>query len=349
MKKISIVILAYNSLEETTRPCLESIYRSKNNVEFETIVVDNYSTDGTREYLLEVKNKFKNLNVILNEKNYGYAAGNNIGIKSTRSDYYILLNNDTIVTDFWLDKMVDFFEKHLDVGLVGPVSNSVGNEQRLFIKGLQEEHEILEFGNKWTGFSSGDYFFTEMLGFFCVGIRREVFDKIGLLDENFGLGMFEDDDFCLRSKKEGYKLACMEDIFILHKGSISFNKLGFKLNKLFIENQAKFERKHKMQWRTHNSVSTFVKLLKHYISLTDYTNVEKFKFKTENRLNALNELFPSDFDINLQYLYSKKYELDQIEETKLWVFLKLYLKFKNKFKRDGLKGLLSSVKVILKR
>ncbi|MDP1722742.1 MAG: glycosyltransferase, partial [Candidatus Gottesmanbacteria bacterium] len=95
----------------------------------------------------------------------------------------------------------------------------------------------------------GVWFTTEKLGFFCVAMRRTLLDKIGYLDEKFGIGMFEDDDYCIRAKKAGFTFAVVEDCFVYHKGSVSFGKLAAESHcALFEKNKAYFREKHGIEW-----------------------------------------------------------------------------------------------------
>ncbi len=124
MPKVIIIVLSYNSLEETTKPCLESIFAAQSDADFEVLVVDNASTDDTRDYLQQLQAQHANLKLILNRENKGFAGGNNAGIRAADADFYVLLNSDTRVTDHWLDKMLAFANEHPEVGLLGPVSNT---------------------------------------------------------------------------------------------------------------------------------------------------------------------------------------------------------------------------------
>ncbi|HPZ08938.1 MAG TPA: glycosyltransferase [Candidatus Eremiobacteraeota bacterium] len=303
MEKISIIILSYNSLEETTKPCLQSIYKVKTLIPFEVIVVDNFSTDGTRDYLLSVCNKYNNFRYILNDKNYGFSGGNNIGIRAAEGDYYILLNSDTIVTDYWLDKIDRFFEVHSEVGMAGPVSNSVGNEQCIYVKGKTEE-EIMKEGILWAEKYSDHFFYTSMIGFFCVAIRKEVIDSVGFLDESYGLGMFEDDDYCFRVIEKGYKLACLEDVFIYHKGSISFKKYD-KLEELFHNNRKKFEDKFKIKWKSHYNTDSFIFVILHYMELMNDRNFLDIKEKIRNRLEIMKQFDYASKDLECRNFWKE--------------------------------------------
>ena len=127
----SIVVLCYNGLEETTRPCMESIIANTPEGRYELIVVDNASADGTADYLKTFAARHENVRLLLNETNRGYAGGNNDGIKLAQGQYIVLLNNDTLVPGGWLEKLLKLFNEQSDVGLVGPVTNAAGNEQRI--------------------------------------------------------------------------------------------------------------------------------------------------------------------------------------------------------------------------
>ena len=117
--KLSIIIVSYNT-KKLLRDCLESIKKSliQDKITAEIIIVDNNSTDGTREYLKKVKN---NLKVIFNKENAGFAKGNNQGIKEARGKYVLLLNSDTVITekDFF-SQTIAFLEKNNQLGILGP-------------------------------------------------------------------------------------------------------------------------------------------------------------------------------------------------------------------------------------
>jgi GT2 family glycosyltransferase/galactitol-specific phosphotransferase system IIB component len=246
--RASLVVLTYNQLEDGTKPCIESIYRNTNINDFELIIVDNNSSDGTKEYLKYLGNKYSNVKIQLNTINKGYAAGNNDGMLLAEADYIVLLNNDILVTPRWLDNLLCNFEKDSQIGLIGPITNSVGNEQIVNIKDIAEEnYEYL--AREYTEKNKEVICETEKLGFFAVAIRREIIERVGLLDDNFGIGMFEDDDYCIRVRNLGYKLIFTEGCFIYHKGSLSFNKLTVETyQEIFEKNRNYFFSKHGIHW-----------------------------------------------------------------------------------------------------
>jgi GT2 family glycosyltransferase len=322
MTKVTIIVLSYNLLEETTKPCLESIFAAQTDSDFEVLVVDNASTDNTRDYLRQLQARHENLKLIFNRENKGFAAGNNVGIRAAEADFYVLLNSDTRVTDHWLDKMLAFAAAHPEVGMIGPVSNSVCNEQLLHLPG-EGKDAVLEAGRLYAARQKESWFYTSMLGFFCVMIRKEVFDKIGLLDEQFGLGFFEDDDFCLRARERGFRLACLEGVFIYHSGGACFSRLA--LGDLARKNRRLFEQKHACRWRFSFRIGVFLDLLDSIVTHAPADGLEQSLERIANRLKVIRafdlECFDhpvrADFDDDsLDSIQSKNLQLQMCREEK---------------------------------
>lgn len=245
---VSIVVLAYNGCEALTRPCIESLLKNTEPGTYELILVDNASSDSTPQFLTQLASEYSNIKLCLNTENKGYAGGNNDGIRLAKGQYVVLLNNDTLVGPGWLAPMLNLLSTHRNVGLVGPLTNSAGNEQRVNLPNLNEKN-FVEVAGQYAVLQRGRWFETDKLGFFCVVGRRELFEKNGLLDEQFGIGMFEDDDYCVRVRQAGYKLAIVEDGFVYHKGSMSFKKLPSEdYLKFFDANRTYFLNKHQLAW-----------------------------------------------------------------------------------------------------
>jgi GT2 family glycosyltransferase len=246
-KLTSIIVLSYNNLEITTKPCIESILKNTRSENYELIIVDNASTDKTQNYLKEISSKNQHVKLCLNESNKGFSAGNNDGIRISSGEYIVLLNNDTLVPKGWLKPLIKNLSKR-NVGLVGPLTNSAGNEQCINIENLNESNYEKKIKHYLSNHHS-EVHETQRLGFFCVAMNREVLNTIGYLEERFGVGMFEDDDYCIRVLKKKYLILIAEDCFVFHKGSISFNKLSTDIyRELFEKNKILFESIHKTQW-----------------------------------------------------------------------------------------------------
>jgi beta-1,4-mannosyl-glycoprotein beta-1,4-N-acetylglucosaminyltransferase len=173
--KFSVIIPTYKHLSDCLKPCLESIIKYTD-TDIEVIVVANgCSNDGTREFVESLGFKL----IWFNEA-IGYTKATNEGIKVATGDYIILLNNDTILLDQpknqWLEMLVDPFEKNEKVGITGPMYVHCPFADRNF------------------------------LIFFCVCIKRELFDRVGLLDEIFSPGFGEDSDFCIKAQNAGCEI-----------------------------------------------------------------------------------------------------------------------------------------------
>ena len=243
----SIIILTYNNLDYT-RQCLESIYNQTDEPEFEIILVDNASQDGTPEYLSSFAKQHPNVQLILNHENNGFAHGNNQGAAISSGDYLVFLNNDVIVTQGWLTGLI----RHLQdptIGMVGPVTNFSGNESRIQVD-YQDISQMQEFAKRYTQANRGRIFEIKMLAFYCVALRRQVFFDVGGLDQRYKIGMFEDDDFARSLHEKGYKTICAEDVFIHHWGNASFSKLAFEdYWNTYHENRLLYEEKWGVKWQ----------------------------------------------------------------------------------------------------
>ena len=247
--KVSIIIVTYNNLN-LTRMCLESIFTKTGYPNYEIIVVDNASTDGTREFLRSQQQERDNVRIILNNQNEGFAAANNKGIRESGGELLVLLNNDTIVTRGWLTGLLRHL-KNPETGLVGPVTNSIGNEAKITVE-YRKLSAMDRFAENYTQANRGKSFEIPVLAMFCLALRRETADRIGPLDERFSVGMFEDDDYSLRARKAGMKVICAEDVFIHHFGRASFDRLAAaEYQRIFEENRKRYENKWGIKWAPH--------------------------------------------------------------------------------------------------
>src|SRR6266404_2252190 len=248
--RVSIIIVSYNNLV-LNKLCLESLVRNTEYPNYEIIVVDNASKDGTPAYLRYMNAHFPSISIILNDGNNGFARANNQGIARSTGDYIVLLNNDTIVPPGWLSRLL----RHLDngeIGMIGPLTNFVGNEAKLDVD-YQTWGEMEAFAARHVWDHDGESADIYMLAMFCVAFKRDTYDEIGPLDEQFGLGMFEDDDYAQRMKAKGYRVMCAADAFVHHFGQAAFKKLieDGRYNPLFDENRSYFETKWNVEWVPH--------------------------------------------------------------------------------------------------
>ena len=239
---ISIVVLTYNNLEYT-RQCLHSLETHTDYDNVEVIVVDNASSDESPAFLAAWAEAGPRRRFIANDANLGFSAGNNVGLRVAKGEYLVMLNNDTYVTPGWLRTLRNQIRRHPQAGLVGPVTNNIGNEAKIdIVYGTMEE--MVERAGVYTRAHAGQSFPVRTSAFFCVMISRQAYELVGGLDEQFGVGFFEDDDYCRRLEQNGLQRRCVEDAFVHHQLSASFNKLKAEVKqKLFEQNKALYEAK----------------------------------------------------------------------------------------------------------
>jgi GT2 family glycosyltransferase len=262
---LSIIIVSWNTRELTLK-CLESIFNFlSNKIDFEVFVVDNHSTDGTVEHVTQTFRSAKNLRIIENRENLGFAKANNLALKQARGEFILLLNPDTELIDDSLLKLIDFLQTDATIGLAGPkLLNSdltLQKSCRQFPTLLDQIFIQLKFYNLWPEKIKiiRDYF---MLDFLhdqiravdqimgaAMLIKREVMVKVGFLDEKFW-ALFEEVDFCKRAKDVGYQTYFYPDAKIIHHKEQSFRQLpSLKKQINFNRSLYHYFKKHKPWWQ----------------------------------------------------------------------------------------------------
>jgi GT2 family glycosyltransferase/glycosyltransferase involved in cell wall biosynthesis len=226
---VDIVVCVHNALPDVQR-CLESVIRHTT-PPYILILVDDGSDAPAREYLKGFTRE-NSATLLRNERATGYTRAANRGLQNTSASYVVLLNSDTVVTPGWLDRLVACAESDSRVGMVGPLSNTAS---------WQSIPEI-EFKGDWspnplpagvTPAAMGEYVAFDsarlyptlsFLNGFCLLIRRQVLDELGYFDEeNFGSGYGEEDDYTLRARKVGWRLALADDAYVYHAHSRSYS------------------------------------------------------------------------------------------------------------------------------
>jgi len=233
-KMISIIILTFNQLEDTKR-CYESLLKNPPE-DYEVIFVDNGSKDGTAEYLKKVKAGNGRLKLIFNEINLGFSKANNQAMKIADGEYVLLLNNDVVLTEGWIQRLVACAESDAEIGVAGPCTNNAVGQQVVGTGTKLDEQEIQRFAAVQLISNAGCWIDVHRIIGFCMLIKREVIAKIGMLDERFGPGGFEDYDFCLRVMQAGYKIMIASDVFVYHIGGKGYTKNNLDYNKLRAQN-----------------------------------------------------------------------------------------------------------------
>jgi hypothetical protein len=192
--------------------------------------------------------------VVRSETNAGFAAAANLGLAASKRPLLVLLNNDTVVAPGWLAAL----GRHLadpGVGAVGPVTNRIGNEAELPAAeaAYTTYSEFLDVAGKRLVSQAAKRFSIPMLALFCTAFRRDVVDRIGPLDESFGLGTFEDDDYAMRLRRAGFRLVCADDVLVHHFGEGTIGELApdGTYGELFETNRRIFEKKWNVEWKPH--------------------------------------------------------------------------------------------------
>ena len=139
--------------------------------------------------------------------------------------------------------MVGHLDRSPEIGVVGPLTNNIGNEAKLDIR-YDGMDEMMQKAGLHTRAHPGQRLPLRTAAFFCVAMRRDVYERVGDMDEAFGVGFFEDDDYCRRVEQAGLEVACAEDVFVHHHLSASFDALRAERRQaLFEANKALYEEK----------------------------------------------------------------------------------------------------------
>jgi GT2 family glycosyltransferase len=247
---VSILIVTYNC-DEFIGPCLDSVARNTSWPNYEVIVIDNQSTDGSAEVAAERAASDPRIRFIRHDSNAGFAAANNIAARFAHGDYLLFLNPDTIVTPGWVGRLVRHFERSSAIGAVAAVTNFSGNETKINTD-YRDVLEMQNFASELAVKHDGEARNIDMAALYCVLVSKAVWETVGQLDEGFEVGTFEDDDFSLRIRNAGYRVIAAEDCFIHHFGNGSFAKLPSKESmRIFEHNRQRFERKWQTVWKPH--------------------------------------------------------------------------------------------------
>lgn len=219
---LSLVVLGYGKFEAVTRHCLESLRPWLQDPDIEVLVVDNGSPDTSADQTRRWCDANPGARCVVSDSNRGFAGGMNWGASQARGRWLMLVNNDTVFPALALDAMKRVLgEVPGNVAMLGPVTNAAGNGQRLW--NPQASHaQWLEVGEELHRCPTHQLMPTYRCDFFCIAIRHDVWQELGGLDADFGMGYYEDFDFSLRLRAAGYEQMITEDVFVLHAGSASF-------------------------------------------------------------------------------------------------------------------------------
>jgi len=228
---VTVSIVSYNT-RDLLRECLRSIYQESKSVAFEVFVVDNDSADGSADM---VEREFPAVNLIRSPENGGFARGNNSALRKAGGRYYLLLNPDTQLVNDAIGRLVAYMDAHPRVGGAGSMlledDRSVQTVCRRFSRIRHEIGELMPLLNRLrTDWLSRDYLpdrfdygaegETDYVQGACLMVRREAADEVGLLDERFFM-YSEEEDWCFRLKRAGWRVMYVPDAVIVHYRGMS--------------------------------------------------------------------------------------------------------------------------------
>lgn len=210
--RVDIIIPVWNQ-HEVTMACLYGIIKNTG-YPYRLILIDNGSEDETRQYLETLKkNSPCKIELIRNEKNLGFVKAVNQGLRSSKAPYVCVMNNDTIPAPGWLERLIEFSEANKEAGLMNPLCDG-------------DPLVSIEDHGRNAGLHRGSYMEMNQCFLFATLIKKEVIEKIGYLDEGFGMGCCEDADYARRAGAAGYRCVRVDSAYVHHKHTVSFSALG---------------------------------------------------------------------------------------------------------------------------
>ena len=249
--KVGVVVVSWNGVA-LTRRCVESVLHDPLADDVDLVLVDNASTDGTPAWLDEIATHPR-VRVIRNADNCGFAAACNQGLAAAAErspELLVILNNDLVVTPGWTATLRAHLRADPRIGLIGPVTNNIGNEARIDTR-YQDLADMPREQRTRTAAAAGRSFDIPVLAFFCVAMPLDVYRQVGGLDENFGTGFFEDDDYCQRVRRLGRRLVCAEDVFVHHELSASFARIDQGARQALFERNRRYYESKWGPWQRH--------------------------------------------------------------------------------------------------
>ena len=222
-----IVLTVWNE-PKITRDCIDSLVKHTH-YPYRIIIVDNGSQQETMEYLKSLRER-RDLDILLirNEQNVGFVKAGNQGLAAATAPYVCLLSNDTLFGDGWLTEIIKVAEGNPEIGIVNPFFNTSGEY-------LPDDSAVDSYAKGLKGLKGKWQEMGQCVGF-CMFIKKQVMDKIGLLDEIFAPYFFEETDFCRRADKAGFKCAMAKASYVYHIGSATLKKRPSEREKVYMKN-----------------------------------------------------------------------------------------------------------------
>jgi len=248
-RKVTIIVLTWNGLHYTKR-CLATLVEKTRFSNYEILVADNGSTDGTLEFL----QSHESIRLLINGSNLGFARGNNRAIAQADplSDI-VLLNNDTeIIQADWLDRLQALAHSAAEIGVVGcRLSRPEGILQHAGTFMPAETFWGQQIGSDEKDINQyNEDRDVEGVVFACVYLKKEVLSDVGVLNEDY-FSYFEDTDYCFRAREKGYRVVCCGSVTVAHHENVSTSVNGVTLKDIFLPSQRVFRRSWESKLKAH--------------------------------------------------------------------------------------------------
>lgn len=355
MIKCDIITLTWNQLD-IIKSFVESFLL---NITLSTrlIIIDNGSTDGTKDYLLSLRDtsncKFE---IILNKENKGACKGRNQGIVLSNAPYICVVDNDVDFTKDWLNEIILIFERHKNIGIISPNSNALGTR-------LPKNSSLQKFAQQLGEKHKSTFIETPFCISFCMVIRRDVIKKVGGFSEEFSPIFFEDTDYSMKAQKAGYLVGTASGSYVLHQEHGSLKEMGEKQKeKFFLRSRKIFFKKWgkilRIAWIV-NDYREFVANLDRIIALArngnfvwiftkDATRLRSAIFKRNNFIDHSGIRFiefRNIFDLAWKILKKKKKYEPIIGRNKFihWTFSKFGYKVLNDLDENKIEKIKKSI------
>lgn len=289
---LSVLILGFRNFSQTTLPCLETLLPWSDDDRIEIILQDNGSDDDASILARAWCERHPKIQFLPGNQNLGFAGGMNWGASYARGEWLLLVNNDTLFPDKTLDALLSVLHNApTEVAMVAPVTNAAGNAQRLWLPAMNHP-DMMALGAQLHASPTGLLLPLYRCDFFCIAVRRNIWNALGGLDTDFGLGYYEDFDFSLRLRESGWQQVMTEDVFVLHVGSATF-KASPQAKLLMKKNKALLKAKHPRAQFLHARLGNLAVLQSYeQLGVAEHPNV---RLRRNYRLQALNEDAPRSF------------------------------------------------------
>lgn len=234
MEVVDIIVPVYGCVHET-RQCLDSVLSNPQKIPFELVVIDDASPERALKAYLEHLAEAGSITLLRNKNNIGFAGTVNRGMALHPDRDVVLLNSDTEVANDWLDRIRRCALSDPEIGTVTPFSNNATIcSYPVFCQenSLPRGWDVRSLDRLFSDTNSGAVIDIPTAVGFCMYIKRQCLDQLGLFDEkSFGLGYGEENDFCMKASKAGWRHVLCGDTFVYHAGGVSFSESKEHLQK----------------------------------------------------------------------------------------------------------------------